>query len=65
MEPNEVERMFRALVAMMTHAQRISDALRAAIAELQEFNRQQLGISERLTRLLERSTGHSPNGGQA
>jgi hypothetical protein len=62
MEPAEVERMFRALLAMMQHSQHIHDDLRTAIAELQEFNRQQLGISERLTRILESSTGQGGNG---
>ena len=62
MTPQEIERMFRALLAMMQHSQHIHDDLRTAIGELQEFNRQQLGISERLTRLLESGTGHGSNG---
>jgi hypothetical protein len=62
MEPNEVERFLRDLFAMMQHSQHIHDDLRTAIAELQECNRQQLGISERLIRLLESSTGQGENG---
>jgi hypothetical protein len=62
MESAEVERFLRALFAMMQHSQHIHDDLRTAIAELQEFNRQQLGLSERLLRLLESSTGQGENG---
>jgi signal transduction histidine kinase len=62
MESQEVERMLRSLANIALHMSRVSDDLRAAIVELQEFNRQQLGISERLIRLLESTTGQGENG---